>query len=256
VDVIRATVALRDRDLLDVFDLTAMFLGRHPKKLAMVALGGLVPAALALWVARETLEPVGVWLVALLLVPLVETPVVALASRLVFDPDASVGDALRLAARATPRVYLARAASFGAVVAAFLAAVFPAVWVQAVTAFAPEIALLERAGPIAACTRSHRIASGHSGEGIVAVILVVLVRVGLVPLGDHLGRVVTTELLDLRAPPTLLEDSAGAFALAAFVLAAPILALARFFLYLNMRTRSEGWDIQTRFAALARRSDS
>ena len=31
------------------------------------------------------------------------------------------------------------------------------------------------------------------------------------------------------------------------------LATARFFLYLNVRTRTEGWDIQTRFAQLAMR---
>ena len=30
-------------------------------------------------------------------------------------------------------------------------------------------------------------------------------------------------------------------------------ATTRFFVYLDVRTRAEGWDIQTRFAALARR---
>jgi hypothetical protein len=34
----------------------------------------------------------------------------------------------------------------------------------------------------------------------------------------------------------------------------PYLATARFFLYLNVRTRAEGWDIQTRFAAIAARA--
>lgn len=254
MDVIRATVALRDRDLLDVFDLAALFAGRNAKKLALAALAGLAPALVALAIARETLEAPFVWVIALLLVPLAETPVVALASRLVFDPDAKVGAALGLAARALPRVYVARAANVGAVVAAFLAAVFPAVWVQAVTAFAPEVALLERAGPIDACSRSHRIASGHAGEGIVAAILSALVRAGAVPFGAHVGQVVMTELLDTHAPPSLLDDPTTPFALAAFVLAAPALALVRFFLYLDMRTRSEGWDIQTRFAALARRA--
>ncbi|CAN5747553.1 hypothetical protein BH11MYX4_BH11MYX4_30880 [soil metagenome] len=35
----------------------------------------------------------------------------------------------------------------------------------------------------------------------------------------------------------------------------PYVATARFFIYLNVRTRVEGWDVQTRFAALAARND-
>jgi hypothetical protein len=34
----------------------------------------------------------------------------------------------------------------------------------------------------------------------------------------------------------------------------PYVATARFLAYLDLRTRSEGWDIQTRFAAIALRA--
>lgn len=254
MDVIRATVALRDRDLFDVFDLAAMFAGKNARKLGLAAIAGLAPALVAVAVARETLEAPFVWMLALALVPLVEAPVVAMASRLVFDETAKVKDALVVALKALPRLYVARAANVIAVVAAFLAAVFPAVWVQAITAFAPEVALLERAGPIDACQRSYRIAQGHAGEGILAAIFAGLVRAGAAPFGAHLGTVLMTELLDLRAPPSILDDPTNPFALSFFLILASPLALARFFLYLNMRTRSEGWDIQTRFAALARRA--
>ena len=36
----------------------------------------------------------------------------------------------------------------------------------------------------------------------------------------------------------------------------PYAATVKFLLYLNVRTRAEGWDVQTRFAALARRAEA
>ena len=50
-------------------------------------------------------------------------------------------------------------------------------------------------------------------------------------------------------------EGGGVLATLGLFAAVPYLATARFFLYLNVRTRAEGWDIQTRFAAIAARAD-
>ena len=50
------------------------------------------------------------------------------------------------------------------------------------------------------------------------------------------------------------DEVGGPIALFSAWLAMPTLTVARFFVYLNLRTRREGWDIQTRFAALAARA--
>ena len=51
----------------------------------------------------------------------------------------------------------------------------------------------------------------------------------------------------------MFREGGSWLALAGWWSALPLLATARFFVYLDIRTRSEGWDIQTRFAAIAAR---
>ena len=49
------------------------------------------------------------------------------------------------------------------------------------------------------------------------------------------------------------DEIGGPIALLAMWLAVPILTTGRFFVYLNLRTRREGWDIQVRFNAIAQK---
>ena len=50
------------------------------------------------------------------------------------------------------------------------------------------------------------------------------------------------------------SDGWSVLSLLGFWLFVPYVVTARFFVYLDVRTRSEGWDIQTRFLALAART--
>lgn len=52
----------------------------------------------------------------------------------------------------------------------------------------------------------------------------------------------------------MFVDGGSALALLGWWLSVPFVATARFFVYLDIRTRSEGWDIQTRFAGIAARA--
>jgi hypothetical protein len=193
-----------------------------------------------------------VWCIAITLSVMAEPFIVGLASRLVFDETATVRDGFSVGARAFWRVIGVRILQAMALGATSLFVVAPA-WVAAILLFAPEAALLERASPFTACGRSQRLAGRSTGEAIIAALLLMAARVAAAPLGDYVLRTTMTQLFDSSAPPSIWDEGVTVFSLIGFFLAVPIVALVRFFLYLNVRTRAEGWDVQTRFMAIAQR---
>jgi hypothetical protein len=101
-------------------------------------------------------------------------------------------------------------------------------------------------------SRGQRLATGWFGDVVLAMLFTWLLYALAILLGDAGGRAILEELLQIRVPSG--EDAPGPpLGLFGFWLALPVLTTARFFVYLNLRTRREGWDIQTRFAALAAR---
>ena len=72
--------------------------------------------------------------------------------------------------------------------------------------------------------------------------------------GEAAARARLEGVLEITAPPRV-DRRGSALALAAYWLFVPYLATARFLLYIDVRTRAEGWDVQTRFAAIAARGE-
>jgi hypothetical protein len=83
------------------------------------------------------------------------------------------------------------------------------------------------------------------------MVLLLVARVAATVLGDAGGREVLSQVLQIDPPRSLFDAGGSWMALAGFWLGLPLASTARFFAYLDVRTRTEGWDIQTRFAALA-----
>jgi hypothetical protein len=75
-------------------------------------------------------------------------------------------------------------------------------------------------------------------------------------LADVAGREMLQGLLEVRPPPSMFHEGISWLALVGWWGSVPWLATARFFVYLDTRTRTEGWDIQTRFAAIAARASA
>jgi hypothetical protein len=119
--------------------------------------------------------------------------------------------------------------------------------------FTGEAAVLEHAGFTAALSRSFKIAGAQSGEVLMASLLLTTLHLCATVLGDVVGRGIIEQVLEFRTPASIWESGITLLSLAGFWLFVPYAATARFFVYLNTRTRSEGWDIQTRFAAIAAR---
>ncbi len=253
-DLLQARVAFRDRSLADVFDLSLRFIVVHGRLYARVALGSIVPAAAIALAAGAVLGWRAAWWIALPLAFAAEIPFTVLASRLVFEDDVRPRGVLLDALRAGPRVVLVRAIAGLLVALGLVFFVVPGLWLAAVFLFLGEAILLERANTMQAFGRAQRVAASATSDVVLGVVVLALVPIASVLLADIAGRATIEQLFEFRSPPPLWTAGGSALATLGLFAQVPYLATARFFLYLNVRTRAEGWDIQTRFAAIAARA--
>jgi hypothetical protein len=254
MDLSLTRIVLRRRSVLDVLDLALRFVVTHAGSYARVSAVALLPAAIVSWGVARTAGWAFGWAVTVFLALLAQTPFTALAARLVFQPDVRVRDVLGTSLRALPRVFGLRIVQVLAVGIGLMIFFVPGVWIGISLFFVVEVAVLERATFGGALSRSLRIASGQSGHALVAVLTLLGLHVTAIFLGDEVGRAILVDLFQFSAPETLWTAGGSALALLGFWLFVPYVATARFLVYLDLRTRSEGWDIQTRFAAIARRA--
>ena len=254
MNVLQARVALRERTLLDVIDLSLRFVMSHLGVYARVSAAVLIPAFLASWAIAARFGWWWGWIGAVLLGLIASTPFTALASRLVFEADVGTSESLRIALRSLTRMIACRILHVLGVAMGLIFFVVPGMWVAMLFFLLSEVVILEHAGFGTALARLMRLLAGHSGDILMALLVITLLHLIAVVLGDMVGRGILEELLQVQAPATLFEAGGSALGLVGFWLAVPVLTTARLFVYLNLRTRREGWDIQTRFAAIDARS--
>lgn len=207
-----------------------------------------LPSLGACWlVAWFTGFSPAVALLALGLAPVVHAPFTLLGGRLLFG-DVSALESLWATLRLLP---------FVAVVCVVDAALSVSVcfglgllaWPGLV--YLPETLLLERVGFGRAVQRSARLASGQVGVAIMAV----AARWGLAVWGalvaELSGQLLVGFVLQLGTPfGQLMEGTLTPFVLAGILLSHPLYALFRLLLYVDVRTRMEGWDLQVGLRAL------
>jgi len=253
MDLVRARVALRERPLLDVLDLAVRFCVANAGSYARLSLVTIVPAFAASWAAARVGGWLLAWPVAIALAALIDAPFVALASRLVFDDEVRVRDVARAAVRIAPRLAGARFVQGLALAMSLALLGLPWLWLGSVMLFVPEVIILEGAGLVGAWSRAAGVASARLGVAMAAMLLLSALVAGAALLADVAGREFLDSVLEIRPPPSIFREGGSVLALFGFWSVLPVRATTRFFVYLDVRTRSEGWDIQTRFAALARR---
>lgn len=251
-----ARVAFRDRTVSDVLDLALRFLSVNAAVYAKVALFTLLPACLLSLFFGRVFGWALCWAFAIPLAVLVEAPFTLLASQLVFEDAPSAGAVLKASLSAAPRVLVARVAALVMIAAGMSCFIIPGFGFAALTLFVGEAMLLERAPMMSAFGRAQRVAQNAFGDVVIAIMVIALVPAGATILADVGGRTLIGEVLQFRPPRPMWNEGGSALATIGLFLQVPFLATARFFLYLNVRTRTEGWDIQTRFAGLAAREDA
>jgi hypothetical protein len=254
MDVRNARVAFRDRTLLDVMDLSVRFLSANGAIYARVGAAVILPMiALSFWLVAWLGVGWG-WFAVVVLSMLAHTPFTILASRLVFQEDVRVLEVLAESLRVLPKLLAVRAVQVLVVVIGGSLLLLPGVWGATSFLYATEALVLERAGIATSLRRASRLANARFGEALGALLLLLALHAGVTLMGDSALRALLGDLLQVRPPAPFWEVGGGALALVAFWLFVPFYASARFLSYLDLRARLEGWDIQTRFAAVAARS--
>ena len=252
-DLLHARVAFRDRPVVDVLDLALRFMTSHGRRYAVISLFAVVPPlAISIAAGRAWGWEWG-WAFAIALGAIAQTPFTMLASRLVFEDEVSTKSVLREAIPKSIAMTFARLLAVSLIVAGTSICVLPGIYALAALWFLTEVMLLERAPLSFALTRSSKIATASAGDVFVGFFLLGAITAAAAILADVAGRTVIEEVLQFRPPASLFVDGGSVLALVGFFVAMPYVATARFFTYLNVRTRAEGWDIQTRFAAIAAR---
>jgi hypothetical protein len=256
MDLMRARVALRERPLLDSLDLAVRFCAAHAWPYTKLSLVVLVPAFAVSWGAVRLGGWWLGWPVTVMVTAFAGVPFVALASRLVFADAVRTREALGIAFRAVPRLIALRLLQAIGLTFSLLLAGLPWLWLGTVLLFVVEVLVLEQAGVGGTLGRAQRVASSHFSDAVLAMLILAVTPVAAAMLADVAGREILQGLLELKPPPSMFQAGGSWLALIGWWAVLPLLQTARFFVYLDIRTRTEGWDIQTRFAAIAARSEA
>jgi hypothetical protein len=256
MDLMRARVALRERPLLDTFDLAIRFCAAHAWAYTKLSLVVLVPAFVVSWGAARVGGWWLGWSVTVVVTAFAGSPFVALASRLVFADAVGTREALGIALRAVPRLIGVRILQAMALGASLVMLGLPWFWLGTILLFVVEVLVLEQGGVGSTLGRAQRVANAHFADAVLTMLLLGAAPVAAAMLADVAGREILQGLLEFKPPPSMFRAGGSWLALLGWWATVPLLQTARFFVYLDIRTRTEGWDVQTRFAAIAARAEA
>jgi hypothetical protein len=248
-----ARIVLRPRGLSDILDLAmrACVTLHRPVFLRLTALT-LVPLALALVGAHRLWHIDWAWLfwAALALAAPLSGLFTIAAGQLLFAEEVRLGDVFRRWWRRlgalTGMLLLWRLVA-GATMVMYVLALFRPYLYEAV--------LLEGAGVGRAWTRAGQLVRRVPGTSLALSVLLGLAPLVLglyaMVLIDGVGRYV----LMIPLPDEWTWDHSPYLPMGA-IFAVPYVACARLIGYIDARTRTEGWDVQVRFAAVAQQASA
>lgn len=260
-------VALRPRDPFEVFDLTFRFIRERARPLFRLCVVLLLPIAL-LFTGLSWWFQGAWWLVFPILAmgPMLQAPFTLAGGRLLFGEEIGVFTVIwETFTRSTGLFGLWIAQVIGwAMIAAIgvgtdpVAAISLAVVVVVcapvgglLTTFVSEAVLLERVGLSRAFRRSGRLMAGTGGAALAATTGRWFLVVWLAFAAEASGQAILDFVFQLGAPfGTIMDGSVTPFLIVGILMAQPAAALYRLLLYVDARTRAEGWDLQVSLRAL------
>lgn len=255
----KASVVLRPRTVSEVMDLACMWVGSRAfgmmLRLSAITLLPVFAVVLACRYALDW-EPVALWLLALTLVTPLQGVFTIAAGRMLFAEELTVRDVLRqlgrrlsayLGALFVSRIYMA--------LLAWTVVGLPVIWLRMM--YVHEACLLEMASGVEATKRSTRLVGGRSSGAFQSLMVLALAQIGCVVAAEFLGHGLIDGVLQLGKPfGSLWKNAFSPYALLGLLASVPYIAVARYLFYIDTRTRSDGWDIQVRFFAVAAEQDA
>lgn len=254
---LQCRIVLRPRGPFEVLDLGVRFARERWRPLAWLAVWVVLPPAVLCTFAAWWLE--GHWATLALPVafaPAVQAPYTRMVGRLLFDEHVGVGEVLRDVLTAAPALVLGWLL-VGVAMLGFggLTCGYGVPMVQGALLYQSETALLERSDVVKGANRSLRLASSGATQ-VLAGVFVRWALLGWFALaGEAVGQALVGFVLQLGEPfGTLSTGWVTPYVLVGLLVANVAWAIFRVLLYIDVRTRSEGWDlwIGLRAAAAAR----
>jgi hypothetical protein len=246
-------VALRPRRPVETFDLACSLVrvnaGAVFRLLALITAGA--------WPLAELVGVLagGRWAGLLLLVlflPLLQAPFTLLAGRLMFEPSPRAGTVWQELRARVWEVGALVGLWWGVLVGSACSAGTLAVPCLFVFLFVPETLLLDRIDLRRAVRRAVIVMSEHIGGAIQGFCLSVGAWLWTVAVAEAFGQAIVAGMLQLGQPfGSLLEGDVTPFALLGFLWGQAFTAVFRVLLYVDFRSRVEGWDLHYALRALA-----
>ncbi len=248
-----AAIVLRPRSVTEVLDLALkLCMGPAMRTYARLSVWVLLPVYLGCLALRfgAGVRWSSIWLLALASATILEGPFTIAVSRILFSEPMPVGRTLRLLAGRLP-AYAAGLLMLVALVAmvSWTFLLIPVAYGRML--FVYEVSLLEGVsrGMYARCQQLLR---GRGSAVIGFATMLLMARMACVVGADLLGNSILADILQLGHPlGTMFLQGGSPFALAGLFVSVPFFATARFLQYIDTRTRSDGWDVQLRFMAVA-----
>jgi len=239
-------VALRPRGPLEVLDLQAVLWrsqgGIFAKLLALTVTPFAIVGAMLCWALDGH---VAILLLPWVAGPVLQAPFTVLAGHLLFADSVPLKRVFADVFARAPLLLGAWLVEGLGWVISIASCGYGAFVIQPACLYLTETALLERVGSGRGLRRSLRLAGGHVGIALVGAASrwVFMVWCGLV--GEATGQAVVGTILQLGEPfGSLMNGQVTPYLILGLLLSQPIHAVYRLLLYVDVRTRIEGWDLQ------------
>jgi hypothetical protein len=265
--VIGHRVVLRPRSFLDTGDLALVFVQRHAALFVRLLPWVVLPAA-GCWAlhAFASCPPYAALLIELLILSVTSGVYTILCGDLMLAPGASLRDVQKRFLRTHERLpesteSMPRTRTFypflrfiWARIVGAMVMCFTLTFLYGYVAFTPEGVLLEKGKTREVLSRSQALLGATGGRAVLMwVAIPMLLLFGAV--GMELIRYSLRAMFALPVPT--LSDLGTGLSWAPYLGAAliqPYIVVFRFLLYIDCRTRREGWDLQVQFSTLATQS--
>jgi hypothetical protein len=253
-------VEIKQRSVGQSVALATRLLQRRSGQVVRAWLLGTIPLSLLfgllLWLDMDRFW---LWVTAVSTASLFTIPMVTTVGYLMFTENITLATTLRESLRATPTFVAAMIAMRALTAAGALIALVPGFFVWRWSWFLAPVVVLERTPLKVSLRRARRFADGFHG-----VVMTHLLNIGTLLVFWSICIATAlhffVKIIGMTVAPVgdlvLFADYPHVLGLIGFAVAVPFTALCWFFVYLDVRTRKEGWDLEISFRAKAMQMES